>query len=955
MEPFLKNLASSLFEEYGSDIKDVCLVFPNRRAGLFFRKYLSEAAGKTIWSPVTMTINDLMVEFSDMVPADPVDLIFEVYNVYRKLVSDPESFDEFYSWGEMMIRDFNDVDKYMINPEALFSNITDLKEIDELFGYLTDEQKETIRKFWGHFLEKNSSSQKDSFLKIWKILYPCYIQLKEKLKENSSAYEGMIYRHVAENINDMNFPPVYWNKIIFAGFNALNEAEKILFRHFRNSGKGLFYWDYDKYYLENPSIEAGRFLRKNLKEFPSSELPGQFSTPVSQEICIYELPTDIAQAKFVHKLLSERKTDELAEFHDTAIILGNEDLLVPVLSSLPEAVKEINITMGYPLTLTPVYSFLDRILVMQKKLIRQSGRREGKFYYRDVLSIMNHQYIRMLHGDDFSGLVSEIHSKNRIYIDQAFFINKGLLKKIFVKTESIDDLIGYLISVLLEIAGAVTAAGESSEKLEKEFIYYFLTKLRKLRSTFHHYGTEIKIETFSRLLRKIVSTIKIPFSGEPLGGIQIMGILETRLLDFKNIIILSLNEGILPESHITSSYIPGNLRFAFGMPTTEDHDAISAYYFFRSLQRSEKVSLLFNSRTEGVSTGEKSRYLYQLLYDKRFNVISKNIGFNIAERKPFAISINKTPDVIKILEKFKAGSSLSPSSLSNYLDCRLRFYFSKVAGLREADEADEEIGAKYLGIILHDAMFRIYEPWIGKIIDSEALKNILHSEIIKRAIDSAFRKEYYKTTDDSFIVAPEGQNIITHEVINKFIRKIIQSDLSLAPFRILELEKTLETEMLINSNGIERNIKISGKIDRIDFKDGVTRIIDYKTGQADSKIKSIAELFDRDKVSRKKAVFQALVYAFLFEKNNTVPGSISLGIYITKNIYSEDFDAHVKLGDERLDFLKVKDEFIKNLGELVAEIFDESVSFDQPEKEDQCSYCSFSEICHRDGNKSFSS
>jgi CRISPR/Cas system-associated exonuclease Cas4 (RecB family) len=950
MDPFLKTLAGNLYKKYGRDIQDICLVFPNRRAGLFFRKYLSEAADVSLWSPVTFTINEFVVELSDLRLADPVELLFETYQVYSKLVENPESFDDFYHWGEMMIRDFDDLDKYMINAENLFCNIRDLKEIDNIFDYITPEQKETLLKFWGHFNQASPSAQKESFLKLWNLLYPCYSLLNKNLKMRSLAYEGMIYREVAEKIKAKKLPHIPWSKIIFVGFNALNEAEKIIFRYFRNAGTGHFYWDFDSYYIDNPALEAGKFLRKNILEFPSAELPEQFSNHGSREICIYELPSDITQAKFIHKLLDKRDPGEITQFHDTALILGNEDLLIPVLSSLPQQTEQVNITMGYPLSITPVFSFIDRILTMQKKLAKQTGKRSDKFYYRDVLAIMNHQYIRNIQDDKFSEYADEIHSKNKIYLDKLWFRDKGLLEKIFIRTESIDQLVEYLIFLMIEVAKGISSGGTSSEiRLEKEYIFYFLTRLRKLREIFGNYKTEPHIETFSGLLKKIMSTVKIPFEGEPLGGIQIMGILETRLLDFNNLIILSVNEGVLPKAHTAFSYIPNNLRYAFGMPTREDHDAMYAYYFFRVLQRSRKISLLFNSRSESTSTGERSRYLYQLQFDKRFNVSFKSVGFNIAERKPEPISIRKTAEVKKIMEKYTASgnSYLSPSSLSTYLDCRLKFYFSRIAGLQESDEASEEIEAKDIGTLLHETMFRMYNPFCGLEVSASDIEKMQPPDMVKRYVDGAFRKEFYKTNDDSFEVNPEGQNIIIYEVIKKYASRILHTDKGMAPFKIIELENKYLSTIDIQAGSVKITVRIGGKIDRIDLKDNIIRIIDYKTGQAETKIKTIDELFDRNNTTRNKAVFQTLVYASIYDKIYNRPGKISLGLYITRKIFSEDFDPLVKLKDDTLDFLIIREPFLMKLEQLIREIFDDDTDFDQTPDEENCKYCSFAEICHR--------
>jgi len=954
--PFLKTLAASLFNKYGRNIQDVCLVFPNRRAGLFFRRYLAEAAGISLCSPQIFTVNEFMVELSDLQPADPVELIFEIYEVYAGMSYSPESFDDFYHWGEAMIRDFDDLDKSMVDARALFTNILDIKKIDTIFDYLTEEQKNIIRQFWGSFSNDKLSKHQDKFLNIWKLLYPIYSTLNKKLKENGLAYEGMIYRQVAERIIDKRYPELPWSKIILAGFNALSKAEKILFRYFRDSGKGEFFWDYDRYYTENTSKEAGRFIRNNLIEFPAAELKNELSNLGSQKISIYELPSDVAQAKFINKLLEYRDVSEMKEFHNTALILCNESLLIPVLYSIPQQIKDINITMGYPLSLTPVCSLIEQIITMQGKAARQSGKKENKFYHKHVLSILEHQYIRALAEAETSSLKTEIHARNIIYVDISIFRGKGLLEKIFIKINDVGQLMDYLISLICEIVKTFSLPeAEFNIRLEKEYIFYLLTSLRKFKRIYKKHSVSLSIETFSRLFRKVIRSVRIPFEGEPLAGIQVMGILETRLLDFKNLIFLSMNEGIMPATYSLFSYIPNSLRYGFNMPSREDHDAIYAYYFYRILQRAENVILLYNNKTEGVLTGEMSRYLYQLLYDKQFTADFKSIGFNIKERAPIPVNIKKSPEIMDKLKRFmiSGDSFLSPSSLSSYLDCRLKFYLGRIAGIRESDEVSEEIDARDTGLLLHDTMFRLYQPWNGKRITKTDISNLLDNQILKFALDGAFRKQYYKTTDESVEVIPEGKNIIIYEVIRKFVEKILQTDQRLAPFEILALEKIFRSEMIIRISAENNKIMIGGKIDRIDKIDDKVRIIDYKTGEAVTGFRSIDDLFDRTNLSKNKAVLQTLIYSWLYSNSSESPAKITAGLYLTRKIFNEEFDPAVKFNNTEVDFLSIKDTFSIKLQETIEEIFNQEVSFDQTTIADLCRYCDFAGICHRDEFKSY--
>lgn len=946
--PFLKTLAENLYKEYGESISEVCIVFPNRRSGLFFKKYLASAAAKTMWSPQIVTISEFMQHMSDLQPADPVDLVFEVYGSYRECTGLSESLDEFWTWGEMMIADFDDIDKYVVDAASIYQNIHDLKEIDSHFE-LTEEQKQTIRKFWGFFLNAELSEQKESFLKIWKLLHKIYLNLNSRLRSKGLAYEGMIYREVAENISAGFFPDLPWQKVIIVGFNALNKAERELFRHLRKSGKGRFFWDYDTYYVNDGVREAGRFMRLNLEEFPPDTKLEDFDNIHSREVNIYELPSDITQVKYLNTLLQKENSSDLVHFSHTALILGDEDLLIPVLTSMPENVEEINITMGYPLSSTPVYSFVDQLLKLQKNIASHRGKRKDKFYFRDVLSILNHQYLKLSSEEKINERIQEIHNKNLIYIDPSFFNDSSILRLIFSRVDEIHGLPDYLREVLLEVARLISSKEQDlHNKLEKEYIFHLITRLNKLKDIFGRSEQIISIEIFTRVFRKIIRNLRIPFEGEPLAGLQIMGILESRLLDFKNLVFLSMNDGIMPRAHQAFSYIPHNLRYAYGMPTREDQDAIYAYYFFRLLQRASKISLFYNSKSDGYGSGEKSRYIQQLLYDSRFITTFKSIGFNIASHDAMPVSILKTPQVFKTLEKYSHDSVkyLSPSALNTYISCRLRFYFSYIAGLRELDTISEEIEADTFGTLLHEAMYANYAKFEGKIIKPSDFDSLLDTEKLKITLDNAFRKVYLKSKEPDKEVVLEGKNIIVYEVLKTYMRRILEIDKNDAPFEILSLEKEYSVDHSLEVKGRIFTIRLGGKIDRVDNKNGAIRIIDYKTGHAKTTYSSIDKLFERDNSKNNKAVFQLLFYSWLFSKNNDV-SLINPGLYITRELFKNDFTPLLKMDKEDLNFIPVKNEFEEYLQQMLSEMMDDSVPFDQTEILKNCEYCPYAEICHR--------
>lgn len=946
--PFLKTLSEQLFRDYGEDIRDVCMVFPNRRAGVFFKKYLASAAGKTIWSPRIFTINEFMQHLSSLSLADPVDLVFEVYKTYAATTQEPESLDEFWHWGEMMLADFDDLDKYLVDAGSVYANIRDLREIDAHFD-LSDEQKEIIRRFWGYFKTGDLSSQKESFLKIWNILLTVYSGLNENLSGAGLAYEGMIYKGVANDIKAGKYPEIPWKKVIVCGFNALNNSERELFRYLRKSGRGRFFWDYDEFYTSDAESEAGRFMRTNLAEFPPDCKLEDFDNIHNRNVSIYELPSDIAQAKYLNTLLKTEKPGDLVKFNHTALVLGDEDLLIPVLTSMPGNVEDINITMGYPMSSTPVYSFADHLLRMQKNIGSRKGKRKDRFYFRDVLAILNHQYLKLGFEKVVLEKIREINNKNLIYLDTSFFQETEILKLIFRKVEDVTGMADYISDILLEVAEAL-GQGEQDlhRKLEKEYLYLLLSRLNKLKAIFNQHDQKAGIDTFTRVFRKILKNMRIPFEGEPLAGLQIMGILETRLLDFDHVVFLSLNEGVMPRSHQSFSYIPNNLRYAYGMPTHEDQDAIYAYYFFRLVQRASRVTIFYNSGSDGSGSGERSRYIYQMLYNKRFVTDFKSVGFNISSREALPISIPKTKEILEIFKKFSPSSAkyLSPSALSTYITCRLKFYFNYVAGLKEVDTISEEIEADTLGNLLHSAMHEIYRPFGGKIVKPEDFQALKDIDNLKVALDSAFRKVYYKTDKSETEVVPEGKNIIVYEMLKQYINRILEIDFMAAPFEILSLETEYKTRLHIDNPAIGFELGIGGKIDRVDKKNGSVRIIDYKTGKAIPVFDSIESLFIRDNKKFNKPAFQTILYSWLYSRESQET-NINPGLYVTKNLFDDEFDPMLKMKKVDFNFFETKNEFEERLITLISEIVDENVPFDQTTLQDNCEYCPYSDICHR--------
>jgi len=957
MENFIKYITQDLYSRYGSGISDLCIVFPNRRAGLYFKKYLSELTDKPLWAPATTTINELFQQISGLAIADNMKLLFELYNIYKKVKKSDESFDDFYFWGEMMLNDFDDIDKYLVNPEDLFKNLKSLKSIQDQFNYLTPEQVEAIKQFWSSFDPGKNSQHQDEFISIWNVLLEIYRLFNNHLNQSGIAYEGMMYRKVAEMVTGSQKIDFQHKKYVFVGFNALNHCEKKLFEHLQNNKLADFYWDYDESYIQNKHHEAGFFLRENIKLFKqpqSIENKAVFnSLSENKNIEIISVPSDVGQAKIITQKLKLSNQNLTDSPNKTAIVLADEELLVPVLQSIPDSIEQVNITMGYPVSNTPIYSLLEHIIELQKNARKTDS--ATRFYHKNVLSVLSHQYINNAFHKEAQQLVQFIKKNNRIVIGADELAVCNFFAKLFTKIEDYIDLSDYLLVILHQVYNSLKTAGSESTihnaSLEKEYIYHIYLSINRIKDILKEQKAEIRIDTYICLLRKIIRNLRVPFTGEPLSGLQVMGILETRLLDFENLFITSVNEGILPKTEAALSFVPYNLRKGFGLPTIEHQDAIYAYYFYRLLQRAKNITLLYNSNSEGLQTGEMSRYLYQLKFESKNEITEKSVRYDINLSPAKEISIEKTEEVYQRLKRFVSGNEenkyLSPSALNNYLSCKLKFYFRYIAGLEEQDEITEEIDAPLFGNILHQSMDNLYHDFKGKLVTSDDLNQLTkNNELIEKSIDSAFQQEYFKNTKTDYT----GKNIIIRQVIEKYVRRILKIDQKIAPFEIISLEDKYEIEIPVNANNTKLLVKLGGKIDRVDKKDKRIRIIDYKTGSDKLEYKNIESLFSEKKEDRRSAVFQTFLYARFYKEQNKPDLTIVPGVYSVRKLFDKDFDYRIKNKEDKIkidDYSMVEQEYMQNLSKLLHSVFDKQQAFTQTDDTRTCEYCPYRKICHR--------
>ncbi|EKN06465.1 hypothetical protein HMPREF1076_05236 [Parabacteroides goldsteinii CL02T12C30] len=957
MTPFLQQIASLFYQQYGAEVSRLAFVFPNRRTGLFFQKYLSEVADKPLFSPTILTINDLFVQLSGKQTADRINMLFMLYDIYVRHSGSTETFDEFLYWGEMLLNDFDDVDKYMADARMLFTNVTDLREIENDFSFLDAEQIAAIRTFWSSFYPKGDSPNQEEFLAVWKILYTLYNDLRDALAAEGRGYEGMIFREVVEQMEQNNCCDLPYTKVVFVGLNALSVAEERFLIQLQKRGIADFYWDYASDKVTDLNNKASYFVERNLKNFPS-QYPLPAEEKVDTEIEVIGIPSGIGQAKQVYTLLNELcKEDEMSpeEALRTAIILPDEHLLIPVLNAIPEQIRRINVTMGYPLAGTPVASLMEYILALQKNV--RYVDRQPVFYFRDVLPILNHRYISSTCPEIVNALVKDIAENNRIYISAADLGKTDLLSVLFLPVTDVNTFSDYLINVLQELNKVMHAlsSGEEEEDatqrtndLEQEFIFHYFTTVNRMKEIMQDAGIEMKIDTYFRLLKRVTDTITIPFRGEPLSGLQIMGVLETRALDFDRLIILSMNEGIFPLRKAANSFIPYNLRRGFGLPTYEHQDSVWAYHFYRLIYRASHVSLFYDTRSNGLQTGEVSRFVHQLHYHYEVPLQNKLVVYNVSSAKTPALQVKKTDEVMQRLNAFHKGGNraISASAVNTYLDCPLKFYFSVVEGIQEEEEVSETIESNVFGSILHKVMEELYMPLCGKIVTADLLKAIKKdTPVLTGAIARAFAEIFFM----SDVVRPlTGQNFLIGEMIRKYVEKILERDSKLTPFRYIESERKINRLFTLGDNRTE--IQLKGFIDRIDEVRDAVRIIDYKSGSGTSVFTSVESLFDKEDKDRAKAVMQVFMYSWML---GAAPAgkTIQPGIYYMRTLFSDSFDASVSRRIERTktepvtDFSAYSEAFEGELRRCLDEIFGRETPFTQTTTEKACAWCPFKDIC----------
>ena len=950
-------VAKDLYQKCGdgkAGLADVTVVFPNRRARLFFDDCIAACSTQPIWSPQYTTIEELFHSQSDLKPADRIEMVTLLHTLYTHELKSDESLDSFWSWGELMLADFDDVDRNLAPASQLFSLLREQRELTDT-SFLTDKQKEALEQFFGEMKNSKPTRLHDRHVAIWSVLGNIYERFTKLLADKGIGYNGMIQRRVIESLDTDRLTA---RKYVFVGFNSLDKAERELFRAIQRTGKALFYWDYAPAYTEGSlQHEAGRFLRDNLREFPN-ELPHTaFENLPKTKLTIVETSTDNAQARFIPQWLDSLQLDSKAG-RETAIVLADESLLQPVLHSIPQdKINNVNITMGYNLTETSLYSLVSALIDMQ----RLAARNKGRYSIQTLSRVLGNPMTAAL-SDKALELLDELRRSRRMFPDTQALTDNPQLAVLFTPATDNLQLLQYLLTVLKALVPVIRERADDTlfQPLNQEALYRIYTQINRLHSLMDQGGLQLQTETLCRLIRSILSSTTVPFHGEPAVGMQVMGLIETRNLDFKNVLLLSAQEGTLPKSGQNASFIPYNIRLAFGLTTMQDKSAVSSYNFHHLIQRAENVTMVYNGNAEakGIGKGQISRYLLQLIVSGR-EIERKLLKSDRKDSAPTELTVVKTPQVLEQLCDMYRRTTLSPSALKKYINCKLQYYLAQIAGLRKPDDTDTEIDYAMFGTLFHKSAELTYNHLANngkdRIITRDAIESLLNTDdAVLAFVREAFKEDYFggKETAQSDY---SGIQSINYEVITQYLRQILQMDAQLyAPFRYeasesKEYEYTVEVPDPLRKGELYK-IRLKGIIDRMDSKDDILRIVDYKTGTKPKTFPpSVDKLFDPD--SGFDHAFQILYYAYVMshQKEFVTRKLAPVLIYTRSSSNPTKEDLYYKIGtDVVYDFkTQLEQKFEEKLIELISEVFNPDIPFSPTDEEKTCRYCDFSQLCGR--------
>ncbi len=955
---FLEEVAGHILSTYGSQLNRLQVVFPNRRAGQFLLRHLAGKSKQPIWAPKVMSMEEFTEQFSNLRPADNLLLCFKMFPLYQKLMPGEQSFDQFYSWAEIILKDFNSLDQQCVAAEKVFFHLKDLNSL-EAESALTEAQKLALSRFWAGFRQGSEadSTFKKKFLAFWKVLPELYKGFREKLIAEGIAYNGLIARMAAENRDLAEQLPA--DKVLFCGFNALTRAEERVMKQLLHKGKANIFWDVDAHLLK-PEQEAGKFLRRWQKDkefaptFPA-EIPNRLATKLAEKVSLTALPLEHVQAREVGRQLQEQLKEGPVPNNDqltrTALVMPDESQLFPLLYQLPQELENstINVTMGVPLRITPVYSLMEALLDLQRSC--QQGKEAGAdfFHHKPVVSLLRHAYIRGLDPLQVQQMLSNIERNNQNYVSGEALRKSPKLAAIFSCAEGGIARGRYLLEVLELVNSQLRQEEKRELTLEEEYISRTRTHLERMLEIAEEVGARMTTELLEKLLRHLLHQLKIPFTGEPLQGLQLMGMLETRCLDFDNVYVLSLNEGVVPAASDESSLIPYFIRTAYGLPTTDEHDAIYAYHFYRLLQRAKNIHLFYSTYRSGGKQGELSRYVKQLQHELWPQLKAQHLHLQASPQNPFGISISREElreALLRFTDNGEPAKALSPSALNTWLHCRLQFAFRYLLKIQEPDEVQEEVDNSVFGLLMHEVLEDFYKEF-GEGVE------VTREGIEQKITDTPILKRVLNAFESRFGLVPFlGRNSLPLHMVAKMVGQVLDVDKAHAPFRILGLEKKYTMAIEVPFGEDLYTMRLQGNIDRVDEKEGSIRVLDYKTGKDHRAFQNIAGLFDREIAHRNKAAMQVLLYTLLYTKNEpeSLPDKkLHPALYNSKELYSRGFNGRLSMDGEELSLLteNMKEATEEQLKTIFQDILSGDKPFDQREDEKGCEYCGYAGICGR--------
>ena len=970
MKTFIEEVALRLYEKYGDELSSLTLLLPSKRARLFFADALSRVAERPIWEPDYTSIDDLMCHLSGLRKVDKLRLVAELYKVYSKYHQ--EEFDEFYHWGELLVADFDMVDKYMVDASQLFSNIRDIKEIEADLSYLSPEQIELINRFWRTLMGETEgvveggSVAKSRFLKVWRSLGAIYEEFRARLRELGVGYTGMIYRDAVDRLKSGDPESLKPTRYVFVGFNALSTSEKSLLRYMQQNCKVEFYWDYDKYYVENSFQEAGMFVRENIAMFREEEGISHDNFANIKSVNVLSTSSNVAQCQSVVDILDSIAAQNGGKLNkETAIVLTDENLLMPLLYALPERYKinreerngrvvespAINVTMGYPIRNTLAYSFVERLLELQKHADKNKED-EDTFYYVDVDGLLSHPYVADVSTSQYSELRSEIVDHRLFQVPRAMIATTPLLQQLFCRAKGWREQSQYLLEVI-DAVSLTTGEGEESA-FRTEFLAVIAEALTKLHNVVAQCDIEISDSIYRSLVRRYLQAERVPFTGEPLEGLQIMGILETRNLDFKNVILLSMTDNNFPGSRATDrSFLPYSLRYGFDIPTAEHHEGVYAYYFYRLIERAENLYMLYSSAADDKSTGEPSRYIRQIEYETDFKINYSNVGVEVSLSDSCDIVVEKDAEVFDKLLRFTRDKALSPTAFSTYVKCPLKFYFNVVERLRPEDELEEAVDSMTFGNIFHESADLLYSQMLGDAEPAKRLEELRKRGEVEKCVDKAIAKVYFDAEDKPL---PElnGELLIIRNIVREYLgSNLLNYDIRNHEFVVAETESEVKMDRPIDVNGEVFNIHLAGRADRIDsLNNGLLRVIDYKTGKPRLGYGGVDALFHGEPIlsKRESNIINTLLYSMMLSRDrgrDVRPELYYVGSML-KEEYSPLFIETINRKSRKLEaYSEVAAEFEAEVESTLREMFDRSIPFEQCKEDSACKYCDYRTICNR--------